>query len=436
MPLFQYTGTDPAGRPTQGTVYGASLESVLKDLSSKGFQITQAGLSVDEPPPAARPESPRMEAPPVEYRAVDENTVPPELEERPKFVTGVVGPLAASVPLSVLTFFFRQASTMLEAGVGPHDTFSTLARQRGLGPIKSILDEAARNAMAGHPLSATLQRYPETFTPMMLSVLRAGEQGGFMGASMGQIADYLDREIELRNLIRRVTIYPKLVLGASVIVIFAANQIIASLAPDSKIRLTSPLTNPAFWVVMIPVLIIGFVVFRIAGANSRYQFNRDQILRAVPGFSGLHIKFSTAKFGVALGTLYRAGIPIRQAIGLASDASGSEYVRSKIHEKLPMLEAGLGITDTLRASGVFNDIVLNMCDTGERTGNLDLMLDKLSKYYEEEATTRSIQMAYLLGVVMLLVVGAYVGYIYISNLAGIGDTYREAADGAASWILL
>jgi type II secretory pathway component PulF len=101
-----------------------------------------------------------------------------------------------------------------------------------------------------------------------------------------------------------------------------------------------------------------------------------------------------------------------------------------------MLEAAHGITDTLRASGVFNDIVLNMCDTGERTGNLDLMLDKLSKYYEEEATTRSIQMAYLLGVVMLLVVGAYVGYIYISNLAGIGDTYREAADGAASWIVL
>lgn len=425
MPNFSYTGTDLMGNATQGTIHGPSMDSVVQDLVQRGMTV-QSVSRIEE----AVVESPSV--PVYDYDApkasvMDPTPKAPEVSARPMVSTHVVGPLVGRVGLPQLSFFFRQLSVLLDAGVNPMDALQTIGPQCTSPKLRSVISELRDHTYAGRPLTAGMQRYPEVFNPMTMSMLRAGEEGGFLASALSQVADYLDREIELRNLLRRVTIYPKLVLAASIVIIFAANQIIKALAPNSPISLSSPLTETATWAILGPILVGLYLFMRLGLNNPRIKYNFDLVLGMIPGFGKTTYQFAMAKFGRALGALYRAGVPISKAFKLSADACGNEALRSKMLTGFRAMDEGAGIAEALRRTGAFNATVMSMVDTGERTGNLDEMLNKLADFYEGEAETRSVQMGWLLGVVALLTVGVYVGYVYIKNLSGITGQYQQAA---------
>jgi type II secretory pathway component PulF len=137
-----------------------------------------------------------------------------------------------------------------------------------------------------------------------------------------------------------------------------------------------------------------------------------------------------AKFGRAFGALYQAGVPLPKVLKLAADSCGNEYVRAKLYPASKVLEGGAGITETLRSTGALSPIVIDMLSTGEMTGNLDQMLNKMSDYYQDEAKTRSIQLGHFMGVLVLLVVGIYIGFVVLSfyqNLGGnVTNQIKEA----------
>ncbi|MBX7133476.1 MAG: type II secretion system F family protein [Fimbriimonadaceae bacterium] len=414
MPRFAYKALDMEGRLIDGQAEGATMDSVAKDLADRGLQVQNLSMAAPAQVPRTA-ESPRAHV---------------ELGPRSVFAKDIAGPLVGKVDLPHLSFFFRQLSTMLQAGVNPVQTLSTLSTQTQSPKLARIITEIGAGVQEGHPMSAVMQRYPEVFSPLVMSLVRAGEQGGFMDRILTQIADYLDQEIKLRQLLRRVTIYPKIVIGASIVILIAANAIIAAVAPNSPISLTSPLTRPATWIILGPLLVGLFLFIRVGLHNARLKQNWDQLILMLPGLGKTSKQFAMAKFGRAFGALYKAGVPVQQSFQLAADACGNEHLRAEMQPAIRELETGAGIADTFRATGAFNPIVLDMVSTGERTGNLDHMLNKMSEFYEGEAETRSIQAAIFTGVVCLLFVACYVGYVYISNLSGIGASYQQAADEA------
>ncbi len=422
MPIFEYQAIDPNGRPIRGTVHGSTLDAASRDLADRGYTVSEVHIAGDDRAP--RPQPPT---------ATSEASLPDDYTQRNAVVTEVLAPIFGRVGLAPFSFFFRQLGTMLDAGVNPRQALETLGRQSASPKLKSISKEMANYVEAGHPMSAAMQKYAEVFNPLTMSIVRAGEEGGFLAQAFTQIADYADREIALRNLIRRVTIYPKLVIAAAIVIFLAANEIIKSVAPQSPIRLTSPLTNIGVWIVLLPVLIGLFLFLRVGLHNPRIKYNWDLFLAYLPGIGKTVRQFSMAKFGRALGALYRAGVPIHRAFQLSADATGNEYLRAKMYHGLAPLQEGGGIAQTLRATGAFDEIVLNMADTGEQTGNLDGMLQKVSEYYEQEAETRATQLGWIFGVLCLLAVAVYVGYVYITNLAGIGGHYQEMVDTAMIW---
>ena len=425
MPVFEYTATDTEGKPVRGTLMSSTLASAAEDLARQGLQVQHLGTpaALHDPIPSGFQSSAGVDRSGYPERSGEEDIT----AQRSYVMTDIVGPLVNKVPLSQLLFFFRQLGTMLSAGVGMVQTLDTLAGQTKDPRLRSVVNELREHALAGRPMSVGMQRYPEMFNPLMLSLTRVGEQSGMMDKVATQIAEYLEREIELRNLLRRVTIYPKLVLAASIIIVLGTNAIIASLG--KKGGLDSILTRPETWVVLAPLIIFLFLFTRVGLHNPRAKYTWDNLILMLPGFGTVVRQLSMAKFGRAFGVLYSGGVPVPRSVELAADACGNEFIRARVYPAGRALEEGVGITYAFERTGVFTPIVLDMTRTGETTGNLDFMLDKVSEFYEGEAQTRAVQFGHAFGVLVLLVVAIYVGYTVITFYSGYFGGIQSAANG-------
>ncbi|MGV3618463.1 MAG: type II secretion system F family protein [Fimbriimonas sp.] len=465
MPTFEYQAQGSDGRVVSGVVFGVSLDHALRDLSSQGLQITQIGVAANINDPLAAVPAPRPAPPipggpmpgmpmqgmqthpagrPVERprEEVDTHLNPgdspyatatssalrehaPPVAQRSYVATSVWGPIVGKVNLSHLLFFFRQGATMFEAGVPIVQSLHTLAGQSQSPKLRGIIREMAGHVEAGRPISAALQRYPEVFSPVIVSLIRAGEEGGFLDEAMSTVADYLEREIELRNLYKRVTFMPKLQIVASIVIILGANVVIDYFG--GKFKLWSPLSDPKTWIILTPIIVILFLFFRVGLANHGVKYVFDMVVSNIPYLGKTMRQLTMAKFGRAFGALYRGGVPMVRALQLSADACGNEYLRSRMYPAYKGLEAGRGITETFQSTGAFNPIVIDMVHTGETTGNLDRMLNKMSDYYEEEAATRAQKTGQVVGLMLALLVAIYIGYVVINfYMSYYGGIMKEA----------
>lgn len=454
MPIFEYRATDTEGKDVRGTLLSGSIARAAEELARKGFHVLQLNAAAMQDPvsvgPAAPPptlqeqtvaaaldsiaQGPRFDSEtPREQPRFEEGPryeqIPgaPPTEERSPFMTGIIGPLFNRAPLSQLLFFFRQLATMLNAGVNMVQSLDTLSTQTLDPRLRHVVQELRGHANAGRPISVGLQRYPEMFSPMIVSLVRVGESGGFLEKSCRQIAEYLEKEIELRNLVKRVTIYPKLVVGAAIIIVLATNAILSSVGSGNKID--SLLTRPATWLILGPILIGIFLFSRIGLANPRIRYEWDGFILNIPMLGPTTGQLAMAKFGRAFGTLYAGGVHVPEAIKLAADACGNEHMRARIYPAAHILSEGGSLSEAFRSTGVLSRIVNDMVTTGETTGNVDQMLFKVADYYEDEGKTKSMQFAYALGVMALLLVGVYVAYtvisFYMGYFSGIGSAVQD-----------
>lgn len=421
MPIFEYRAADSSGKPVNGTLLSGSLSQAAQELEKRGYAISHLGPADTA---ISEPSEPRLEAP------FEGHSRPaPPIEPRSKVASEIVGPLINRPTLSALHFFFRQLATMLHAGVPMVQALDTLSGQSSDLRLRGVIRECRDHVAEGRPISAGLQRYPEMFTPLMLSLIRVGEQGGVLERSCRQLADYLQYEIELRNLVRRLTFYPKLTIFASILIVLVANAIIGSVGGGAGI--STPLTTPSTWLWLGPLLVGTFLFVRLGLNNPRVRYAWEQFVLALPYFGTTMRQVAMARFGRAFGALYAGGVPVAETMRLAADACGNEFIRSHLHPLAPRLEEGARITDTLRMAGVFSPIVLDMVNTGETTGNVDTMLEKMAEFYEDDAKVRSTQSAYAFGVFALLAVGIYVGYVafnfYSQYAGGMFQTADEIA---------
>lgn len=463
MPTFQYEAIRSNGESVSGFVFGSSLDRAMSDLLQRGLDVRSIGVAQSSADPlagAVPTPAPTYQEQPYEQsteyasdyvidgrgvkvatgadatKSVAEGITSyeghmgyvsgPSTEQRSYMATSVIGPLVGKVGLGQLSFFFNQLGTMLKAGVPMVQSLDTLAKQSRDPRFSKILREIRGHTESGRPMTAGLQRYPEVFTPVMVSIIRAGEEGGFLDQSLFTVAKYVEDEIEIRNLYRRVTFYPKLLLVASIVIILATNAILSVVKPGAT-GLSSPLTKVGTWIILTPLLIGLFLFLRVGLANFRVKYFWDMFVSLIPYLGTTVRQMAMAKFGRAFGALYKSGVPIPRVIQLSADSCGNEYLRSRLYPAGTRLEGGATITETLKSTGALSPIVIDMLSTGERTGELDQMLNKMADYYHDEAKTRSVQLGHVVGVVVLLCVAAYIGYIVITFWSSYGSRITDIA---------
>jgi len=391
MATFRYVARDPNGQEVQGTIQASSRLEASDQIRAQGYWL-------------------------LELYALPDSTRPPLREPS----RTAAPPLFGGAPLKDLALFFRQLATMLSAGVPIFQALDTLGNQRRHPRLRRAILDIRDSVLAGERISDAFDRHPALFSPIIRAMIRVGESGGVLEQSLRQIADYLENDLELRRLLSRVTFYPKLVLVLVIPILMAPSLLLRLLGHSGGSALTDALASFATNVLLtlFVTLAVLWVAFRLALRSQTFRWLWGLITVSIPWLGFTIRQLALARFGRALSALYNTGLPLSQAIRIAADACGNEYLASQLKPASSKIEAGISITQSLREARVLPQMVLDMVATGENTGELGFMMEKVAEYYEEEGKVRSHQAGHIFGVVVYLMVALFVLIILITFYTG------------------
>lgn len=386
MPTFTYSALDPSGQRQTGVVEA-------RDERHARARLSESGLRVETITPGY-----------------------PHGEGRDFFSQHLFGPLFGRVNKEALQRFFAQLNSMFRAGVPLVQSLDTLAKSTSHPRLRSVIHDMKNFVLAGKPLSESMRKYPEVFGPLLTSLVAVGERAGTLDASFQQCAEYLEREVRLRNRIKRATFYPKLVFIAILIIPIGTAAIIKAIAPNAAVLLPifSLAEQPWFWPIALMMLVASIVFFRLLLEVPSIRRGWDAFLLRIPYLGHTLYIYSMAKFSRALSALYAGGVSVHEAMAMAADACGNESLRWQIRPAATELVEGRGITESMRRTGAFSPIVLDMSATGERSGNMESMLNHVAEQYEDEADVRMEKTAMVLQVAAILVMAVIVGFIVVN----------------------
>ncbi len=392
MPTYSYIALDPAGQRQTGVVEALS-ERHARD------HLTGSGLLVEALTPGQ-----------------------PFAEDRNVITKHLIAPLGGRVNREALQRFFAQLNSMYRAGVPLVQSLDTVAKSTSHMKLRAVIWDMREFVLAGRTISDCMKKYPEVFGGLLTSLIVVGERGGVMDVSLQQCADYLDREIRLRNRIKRATFYPKLLLVAIILIPIATAAIIKGIAPSSAqlLPIFSLSEQPWFWPVVITFLISTIIFFRLLLEIPSIRMGWDAFLLKVPYIGTTLYIYALAKFSRAFSALYAGGVPVTESLTMAADACGNESLRWRIRPAAKWLAEGKGISESMARTGAFSNIALDMSATGERSGNMEAMLDHVATQYEDEADVRMEKTAHVLQVGVVLIMAVIVGFIVVSFFMNYG----------------
>lgn len=344
------------------------------------------------------------------------------------FTKSLADPLIGGVSLENQLTFFRQLHAMIRAAVPLVQALDTLAESARSTKLRKVIEDIKSNVLTGRSMSESMEKYPEVFTPLYISMVRAGEEGGVLERSLAHLCDYMNREIKLRNEIKAKTFYPKLLVVIAILIIIVANTLIgyfSSSAGGPAMLLKSPLLNPRVLAWLLPVSIGLWLFFRYAPQSPGVRKSLHQMYLNIPYFGTTIHMLAMAKFGRAFSALVSAGVPINRAVVLSSEASGNDYLSDKISSSAKKIQEGRSIAQSFRETGAFTPVALDMAATGETSGNLDAMFAHMAEQYEDEADVRLDKSCKTLGVLVLLAAVAIVAYTIVTFWLSYAARYQS-----------
>jgi type IV pilus assembly protein PilC len=315
---------------------------------------------------------------------------------------------------------FRELATLVKAGMSLGMALATLEEHGGSVEQRTALRDAARSVSSGKRLSEVMQRHPKIFSELNVALIAAGEEGGHLEEMLTLSADYLERDLEFQQTLARETLYPKLLLGAVVLIPLATRMIIAGLTLSFGQALLIGLKFAAASAlfVLLPLYVL-YLVYRRYYATAQGRRAIDALKLRAPIFGAVSMKLSWARLCRALSALYAAGVNIRSAVGIAANGAANRAIEEALLRAVPALERGEKLSDSLAKTGQIPPLALSMLRTGEESGQIDTTMVKVADYFEAEALTtvrKSMTMivplaVILFGVVVLIMaISAYMGY--------------------------
>jgi type IV pilus assembly protein PilC len=330
-----------------------------------------------------------------------------------------------------LTRFTTQLSVLQDAGLPIVRCLKILEGQMKPGLFKRTLMMVTEDVEAGSPLSESLAKHPAVFDSLYTNMVRAGEAGGVLDTILLRLAEFKEKSIKLRNRVKSAMIYPVVVIGlASVILGFIIMFVIPKFEEIFKEIGSKGLKLPALtvfmqdfskwltkgygWAVLLALGPILYATYRfIRGtAGGRKVIDRFKLRAPIVGM--IVRKTLVARFSRTFGTLISSGVPILEALSIVRGAIDNVIVQGAIDKVRESIREGEGIAAPLGASGVFDDIVVNMVDVGEETGELDKMLIKVADNYDEDVDNAVNGLVSILQPLLIVLLGGAVFVIVLS----------------------
>ncbi|MFQ5581908.1 MAG: type II secretion system F family protein [Mariprofundaceae bacterium] len=325
-----------------------------------------------------------------------------------------------------ITVFFRQLSTMINAGLPLVQCFELAERGGEKKSMVKLLKDVRQSLEGGSPLGETLRKFPKEFDRLTCSLVEAGEQGGILDTILLRLCTYKEKAMALKGKIKSAMVYPV----AIVVVAFIVTAILmifvipvfgemfadfgADLPAPTKLAMAISDAFVEFWylVVGLPVALVFAVRAIYQTPQGRYQI--DKLLLNLPVIGDVLRKAAVARFCRTFSTLVAAGVPILEGLDTVAETSGNVVIEEVILQSKESISQGQTLTAPLESSGVFPVMVTQMISIGEQTGSLEDMLSKIADFYEEEVDTAVDNMTALMEPFIMAFLGIVIGGLVIS----------------------
>ena len=330
------------------------------------------------------------------------------------------------VKMKDLSVFSRQFATMIDAGLTMLRGLTILSEQVENPELRRVLRQVKQDVEAGQSLSVAFGRVPEVFPPLMVNMTRAGEAGGFLDVTMRQIADNFEAEVKLRSKIKAAMTYPVVVFVMAILMCVGMLIFIVPVFKGMFEQLGGELPLPTQILVLLssglrfaaPALVVLLVLlgwaWRRYGKTERVRNVVDPLKLRLPVFGDLFAKLALARFARNLGTLLASGVPILQSLEIVSETTGSVVISRALREVQDSVSRGETVAGPLTRHEVFPPMVVQMIASGEETGAIDQMLQKIAEFYDAEVEATTEALTALIEPLMIAFLGAVVGSMIIA----------------------
>jgi type II secretion system protein F len=327
-----------------------------------------------------------------------------------------------------VTLLTRELADLLESGLTLMRALDVLREQTEHPRVREVLTEVAARVRDGRSFSESLATYPRIFSPLYLSMVRSGEVGGMLGGVLARLADNSEKEDEVYSKVRSALVYPALILlvglgTVAVLLIFVIPKLVSlfqevgqTLPLPTRILIEVSRWLGSYWWLVVLVAVGGAYVVRRGTRSPARRLAIDRTTLRLPVWGTLIKRVEIARFARTLATLLSHGVPILPAMQVVVQATGNEVLRGELQQIGEQLRSGSTLSQGMRRARLFPAPVTHMIAVGEESGALDRSLLKIAETYEREADRAMRLMTSLVEPLMILIVGAVVGFIVISMM--------------------
>ena len=334
------------------------------------------------------------------------------------------------VKVGELIIFTKNLSEMLKAGLSISRTLSVLEKQTKNKNFKRILVSIASEINSGKTLSLALSEFPNVFSNLFISMVRAGEESGNLARTLSEIGTSLEKSHSLTKKVRGALIYPGVIVSAMVIIgILMFAFVVPTLAKTFKDLGVALPTSTKFIIFLGNffsnhlILSFAILVFAITGLSYLFRANfmskyLDYLILKIPIVGSLVKELNTARTARTISSLLSSGVSISRSIEITRDVVQNIYYKRILGEAKEAIEKGALFSSVFEANQKFYPIMMSeMIEVGEETGNLSEMLSNVASFYEEEIENKTKNMSTIIEPVLMVLVGAAVGFFAVSMIS-------------------
>lgn len=330
------------------------------------------------------------------------------------------------IKLKELAVMSRQMATMIGAGLSLLRTLNILAAQTESKPLAKILGQIRDEVETGVSTSDAFAMYQDVFPPLMISMIRAGETGGFLEGALDSIAVNFEKEVKLRGKIKSALTYPVIVLIMSLISVVSMLIFIVPVFQKMFTSLGGKLPLPTMMLVyashamvwigpLMLVLLMGFAIWWPRNKNTvRVRKFLDPIKLKLPVFGMLLRKIAIARFSRNFSDMIGAGVPILKALQIVGETSGNWVIEDSLMKVAESVRQGHSLSAPLALQPVFPPMVTQMIAVGENAGSLEVMLDKIADFYDQEVEAATEQLTAMIEPLMVAFLGVVIGGMVVA----------------------
>jgi len=332
-------------------------------------------------------------------------------------------------PAKAVDTFMWQLASLLKANVSILKALSLVGQQSEYPYLREVVGRLERQVRDGTMLSQAMEEFPRLFDRVTVSIIRAGEKGGVLSEVLLRLAEGREKQREVERTIQAALAYPALIIivGAvsvylmltvflpKLMVLFESMKGNLPLPTQILLAVSDFTTQHWYWILAAVIVLAAAVMRRRAGSDHTFLF---EIVRWHCPFVRKFARYADiAKFARTLGLLLKNGVPISVAIGLAADVLDNEILKRDLGKAIrDIIDRGETVAGSLRKVDGFPNFAVNMISVGEEGGQLDASLHEIGDTYEREVNHAVKIMASLIEPVLILAVGAVVGFIVFAML--------------------